>query len=529
MATQTLSGMRTAHPITPVVAGTVITGTDGTAGGMLASAVRTFTLTVPEASKNTDHTSLGLVDWILPKPTNSSGDYAAFHAAVIAAPNGARYLMPQGTYSFTSTPGIPAGCEVHGSGRGATYGTVLKMANAANLDAVICDAGWQSASTTPAAGAQTSYYDFTVDGNRTNQTSGLGHGLVTFTQGAMIERVEARNTIGDGICVASGTQAGFGMTGSCNEVKVAWCHTFNCGGAGIHFDEFNAVAKLTDGFVSKCVCDGNSNGDYGILIDGFAGHLVTGNHIYAVKKDSIRCDRAFSGTIDHNYMEGFGVHATPGSYYAINCDTVGMQDHASLIIDHNRIVTPITNPATGTALFGIGVLAASSISAANVVITGNVLRGRTWTTATTAILVHNTSGTTVTNVVEKGNIITEAWDVPITIGSALTINLTSGDNTGQDRLSATTFSATPTLLPARVEAAGGWLMTLTGNVTAMTMTAGRDGQEAVITFVQDGTGSRTVVWPTNSSGMAAPASAASSITTQKMRWISALTKWVKVS
>lgn len=490
---------------------------------------RTYHLTVPESTKNADHTSLGLVDWILPKPTGTSADYAAFQASLNAAPSGARYFAPQGIYTFTSIPGVPAPSEVHGAGKNPTTGTVFRMANGANLDAVLCDAGWLSLSGSPPAGAAVNYYDFVVDGNRTNQTSGAGHGLVTFGQGATIERIDARNTIGDGIRPSSGTQAGVAMTTSCNEIKVRWCTGFNCGGSAIHFAEFNTSAKLTDGFVNDCVINGNSNGDYGIRIDGAAGHVVSRNHVYAVKKSSYALYRFFGIRCTDNYGEGFGIHATPGTYCCFDLEAGGGLDGGMATISGNQAIGPITAPASGTILYGIAVQASSAVTEASCTITSNILRGRAGVGAlSTAILIHNASSSSTFNVVEAHNVIDSAWDVPILIGLLTTVNLASTFNTGQARLVNTTFSATPTILPARVEAAGGlWTMTLTGNVTSMTMTAGRDGQRATFIFTQDATGSRTVAWPASFVNPAAPTSTANAVTAQTFVYVAAISKWVK--
>lgn len=40
-------------------------------------------------------------------------------------------------------------------------------------------------------------------------------------------------------------------------------------------------------------------------------------------------------------------------------------------------------------------------------------------------------------------------------------------------------------------------LTLQSNVTTMTLTGGADGQRVVLEVIQDGTGSRTITWPSN--------------------------------
>lgn len=520
------------NPIAVLLPGTIFPVWDPTlgtkTGAALMSTAQIAMLTATEANKQTLHALLGLVDTVGPKPTGvaatDTANLTSFFSTDVSA--GTSVLFKTGTYSINSIISVPDGIEMWGAGNHQTDGTIFKMANGANLDATIASQGWLSGSATPPVGVMTHYHNFCVDGNRTNQSSGLGHGLVTFNQGSRIIHVNAVNNGGDGICPSSGTQAGFATSSvSCNEINIFRCIARNNGGAGIHIDEFNSTAILTDGFITECITDGNSNGDYGIQSDNGAGWIIQGNHVYAVKKSGIRVDRAFGVRIVNDYIEGFGFHATPGSYYGIDMDTVGVLNGSATFITGCEIKTPITNPATGTALFGIGIQSVTGATVANANISGNILNGRTWTTATTPILIHNQSASNVFNVVESNNVIT-GWDVPVKIGSAVTINLASTGNTGDARLVATTFGATPTILPAAVEAAGGtWMMTLTGNC-APTITAGRDGQIATFIVIEDGTGGRTFTAPASFSGWTAITTAAGTTNVQSMKWISALSKWV---
>jgi hypothetical protein len=81
------------------------------------------------------------------------------------------------------------------------------------------------------------------------------------------------------------------------------------------------------------------------------------------------------------------------------------------------------------------------------------------------------------------------------------------------------YSATPTFTVS-TSAVQVFEMTLTGNVTSSTLTAtdATDGQYIIFRLCQDGTGSRTVVWPASVVGYGAVDSTASSCSTQAFIW-----------
>lgn len=74
------------------------------------------------------------------------------------------------------------------------------------------------------------------------------------------------------------------------------------------------------------------------------------------------------------------------------------------------------------------------------------------------------------------------------------------------------FSATPVFDASKVGMGGTFLFTLTGNVTSSTLVNGFQGQVVNFMLVQDGTGSRTIVYPTNAGGIPNILSAANAIT-----------------
>ncbi len=84
-------------------------------------------------------------------------------------------------------------------------------------------------------------------------------------------------------------------------------------------------------------------------------------------------------------------------------------------------------------------------------------------------------------------------------------------NAGYEALS---FTATPTWNAASNST---FAMTLTGNVTGQTITGPTAGQLITFIWTQDGTGGRTVAYPSTVKGAAAIYAAANSTTTQTFR------------
>jgi hypothetical protein len=102
---------------------------------------------------------------------------------------------------------------------------------------------------------------------------------------------------------------------------------------------------------------------------------------------------------------------------------------------------------------------------------------------------------------------------------------TSGTLTAARSTETVSFSATPTFNCKAVEK-----ITLTGNVTSSTLSGcADDGQLIVFRIAQDGTGGRTLVWPTNVLGGAAIDTTASRINYQVFRWDATSSKAVAVS
>jgi hypothetical protein len=132
------------------------------------------------------------------------------------------------------------------------------------------------------------------------------------------------------------------------------------------------------------------------------------------------------------------------------------------------------------------------------------------------------SGSTVSNgTSQQGIVLADGTNLPIATTSSLggvkpdgtTITITSGGviSSSQGTLQTVTYSATPVF---NASLGGAFNLTLTGNVTSSTFTNGLSGPVLVsFRIIQDGTGGRTFVWPSNvrNGGVISPAANARSV------------------
>jgi hypothetical protein len=443
---------------------------------------------------------------------------AALQADINASPEGSHIIFPDAEWLLTSTLQLPHRRRYSGSFWNS--GTTLKMANGANLDAVVASATWFSASATPTSGDPIIVEHLKVDGNKANQTSGLGHGLVGMNYYSTVQFVNAVNTRGEGIMWTSLTLAGNGITNTCVEVLFFRNQTTGTDLSGIRLLEATTTGKVTDCWFEDNICW--SSGEAGIRIDNAAGTYLAGNHTYATGTDGYRIGRAFRTRLIGNYAEGWGGSTTAGTYAGINAFTSPMISDGALQLDGNILAGPST-PAVGTQLYGIAARVASGATG-RITITGNSCEGRTHSTPTVGIILSNQDAAAVMTGTMTGNLST-AWDTNILAGSTGTILVAMAGNNG-GVVSNTTFTATPTIRPQTAAAAGGvWRMVLTGNVTSVTMVDGHDAQQIILQIVQDGTGGRTWAWPASIVGAPTIASAANAVTTVPLVYIASTDLW----
>lgn len=137
---------------------------------------------------------------IVVAPAPSGGDDCAALQALadgLEAFGGGTLQLQSGTYLIQSAIfNLPVNVDLIGVSKRAT---VVKMANAANLDAVVQTKGFASLTliNTSAGMTKNKVADLTVDGNKTNNTSGVGVRLIGWAYN--VSHLRVQNCKGDGL------------------------------------------------------------------------------------------------------------------------------------------------------------------------------------------------------------------------------------------------------------------------------------------------------------------------------------------
>lgn len=449
-------------------------------------------------------------------------DTANIASFIAATSPGDHLIFPPGEYVISTA--IQLLPDRHYSGAGAkgssaSARTSFKAATGANLESVVASATWFSVSATPTSAGPIEVDNICFDGNRDNQASGSGHGLVTMNYQSSFIECKFANTRGDGFRLSTVTQAGNTITNTCNEPFIVRCQFINNGGDSLRVFE-GSSAKFTDGNLLDCIFQGGGDQN-GIVIDKGSGWQVRGNHVYANPMNGIKIGDGFQTSVTGNYVEGFGFSTTVGTYMGINMSASGITSSSANIVTGNKIWAGGSTLTTGVAIRGIGVTAANN-QTAFVSITGNVLYGRTFTTTTSGIQVNaNNAGATITASV-SGNLST-GWDTPYAVGTTGVVNIEAAANAGA-LVPNETFGATPAINVGKAAVNGVWRMILTGNASP-TIQDGLDGQTIVVQWQQDGTGSRTLTWPANVVGGPTITSTANVVTMVFLTYIASTDVW----
>jgi hypothetical protein len=167
--------------------GTVTTGAAGTSAsasltGTTASPI--LNLTLPRGDTGAAGSGSGSALWLNVKEApygaagnGSTNDASAIQAAIDAAyaAGGGVVWMPKGTYIINATLVLKENVYLYGAGRNAT---VIKQGNGTNLGAIIQVYAPSNTGTDPGNARHTTIHNLKLDGNKSNQTAGNGHGVV---------------------------------------------------------------------------------------------------------------------------------------------------------------------------------------------------------------------------------------------------------------------------------------------------------------------------------------------------------------
>ena len=191
--------------------------------------------------------------------------YAAIMAALAAYPNG-QINLGDGVFVVSQVIDKPVGASIRGKGRGVTR---LKMANAANAPAVVRTAGFASLTGTTSTGGEfnSEIRDLTIDGNKANNTAGLGAQL--YGKYFRTENVAFENCFGVGLYTEYGGADNFSTTAGTLEASIINVFVQQCGGSGAvfmgphdmtlkHFTSFSNGGWGFEGYTSIHATDVNT-------------------------------------------------------------------------------------------------------------------------------------------------------------------------------------------------------------------------------------------------------------------------------
>lgn len=250
--------------------------------------------------------------------------------------------IPAGTYRVTSTIYQQENVKLQGAGHAAT---VIKQGNGANLNAVV------QAYTDP-AGVQGNarmwtIRDLRIDGNKSNQTSGNGHGLVTITTPLW---TQATN------------DSGYDMHGIVDNVHIWYCRGdgYNANGRGEHCFKSVFIRECdghgffptADSNFNECVA--GVNGLNGFNLSGQASLRLTG------------CKSWYSGqkTVSGSSGHGYYVDAnTTGCVDLAGCEAQDNKAAGFKINNSSQVI--ITGSADSNSTSGAGNYSAVELAGSN--------------------------------------------------------------------------------------------------------------------------------------------------------------------
>jgi hypothetical protein len=386
----------------------------------------------------------------------STNDTTAINACIAASTSGSTVFFPTGTYIVNATISLPSNRAYAGATR---RDSVVKMANAANIDAVMASAIWLDTTLTPTSDPPITVKNLGIDANRANQTSGLGHCLVLMNYYSTAEALELSNPRGDALRWTTTTRANHLVSNTMVENHIINVQANNPGtGIGIHVED-SSFSKLTDGWITDCAVNMQGSGGDCIFVDSAAGWNIHGNHVYGGLATGLNINRPVWTRVTNNYVEAYGGSATLQTQYA----GIAMGENrqtwiatAGWNIVANNTINFTTNNTSADNI-GISVYAASS-GTGEVVLVGNGMdgvAGRTY-----GIYLSNQSSTGTLRVHLAGNRVS-GWSTPYSAVSNSGSLTTTGPDVFPQVLATTatdgydhmpTVAGTPTGVPADLTA-----------------------------------------------------------------------------
>lgn len=328
------------------------------------------TITLGQSGHTTDHQALHRRHNLVFDPRDygaavdgSSDDTAAIQECIDDSVDGSVILIPPGVMVHSTPVIVPAFRTVRGLGREKS---ILKAADNSNMTAQIVHKTWDDNGTS--VGNPVDLVDFAIDGNRTNQSSGDGHGVLLMAWHSRIIGLAVEHCRGDGIRLTSANKAGTTISNTMVEGRLERNRVTDCGGAGIR--SASAVNKATDWFLIDNLvgaCDGP-----GIEITNEAGGWnIRGNHTYNCGLTSMDIVGCFSTIITGNYVEDANFDPSDTAYSL----RVRLKSGHSTVVANNIIWS--TDQTDGTVTYRCMSIEGSGGTATyQAIVTGNAIQGR---------------------------------------------------------------------------------------------------------------------------------------------------------
>lgn len=426
----------------------------------------------------------------------TTDDTTAINAALAATPQGGTCFLPGGhTYKISGTLTVPQLVTFLGAETpDPTAGSIISVANGANLSAVISDSTFSSNGTFVSTGPRVQ--GIVINANGANQSSGTGVGIAMCSYRGEVINCRVNSTRGDGIRISNQSNNASVVTGTPVECKIrdntiAGCGTGNLANnrEGIAMRD-SGSSSVTDFWITRNViwagALAETNG-MGIYANSASGGLISENHLYGIGTHGLYITGGGSTRIINNYVEYFGQLASFGACYAIYAMDSGGAPGTH--ISGNTV--NFDDTVTGNTFVGLYLINVGSNDQAFFSLGPNMF----YTTAVpgaTAISIQNQGAATNFTVAGCPQMVSGFTNPYVLLNQYGTYI-----GTMFDTIQSPAYASTLAVDLTKGTVVG---VTLDGNVTMDVPTQMTAGMRFTFIFYQDATGGRTVTWSNNNTG-----------------------------
>jgi hypothetical protein len=426
-------------------------------------------------------------------PTGNSDSTTAIQNALSAAPTGGVVYLPGGgTFLVSGTLTVPNDVTLLGDPASDFLGgSIINVANGANLNTVISDSVWASNGTVVSNAPRVQ--NIIINANGANQSSGTGIGIAMSAYRGEVVGCRIEDTRGDGIRMTDMTANGHTIpTASCVENKILDNTVESPGLAALSGNKEGIAMRdsgngaVTDWWITRNVIYSGSGtvgtGGVGIYGNSATGCIISDNHSYGTGTHGIQAIGT-SLRITNNYVEYFGQYPSSGNVYGIYAVDNG--GGPGTYVAGN--VVNVDDAITGNTFSCFYITNPGSNQESNIALGPNCMT--TSVAAATAVQINDQGNADDFKVVMDPQLQT-GFTTPYSISSSATILGTPYAGWQQPTLAAT--MSTDLSKGSDVE-----IGPMTANVTMNIPTNFYPGLTFTYTFQQNGTGGYTVNWNNN--------------------------------